>query len=318
MSSTTNNEVTHDFPPLGIRAFKDGTVERLKGAEIVPPSTDPITGVRSKDVIINPQTGLSARIYSPKTANPTHKKLPLLIYFHGGGFCIETAFSPTYHNYLNSLAAEANAVIVSVDYRRAPEYPLPIAYNDSWTAIKWAASHSERGGDEVWLNDYVDLDEVFFAGDSAGANIAHNMAVRVGLEGLDGARLVGIALVHAYFWGKEPIGKEGDNIMGKAFAENLWLFVCPSSSGADDPLMNPVKDPNFSKLGCGKVLVCVAEKDMLRDRGWYYKEELEKSGWWGGVVEVMEARGEGHVFHLFNPTCGNATAMLKRVAAFMN
>ncbi|KAI8532844.1 hypothetical protein RHMOL_Rhmol11G0246100 [Rhododendron molle] len=184
---------------------------------------------------------------APKPQNPTHKKLPLLIYFHGGGFCIETAFSPTYHNYLNSLAAEANAVIVSVDYRRAPEYPLPIAYDDSWTAIKWAASPSERGGDEVWLNDYVD-------------------------------------------WDEEPIGKEGSNIMGKALTDNRWLFVCPSSSGSDDPLVNPVKDPNFSKLGCEKVLVCVAEKDLLRDRGWYYKEELENSGWWGGAVEIMEGK----------------------------
>ncbi|KAG5526485.1 hypothetical protein RHGRI_032679 [Rhododendron griersonianum] len=289
----------------------------LHADQIVPPSTNPITGVRSKDVVIDPRTGLSARIYSPKTTNPTHTKLPLLIYFHGGGFCIETAFSPTYHNYINSLAAETHAVIVSVDYRRAPEYPLPIAYDDSWTAIKWAASHCKRGGDEVWLNDCVDFGRVFFAGDSAGANIAHNMVGRVGLEGLDGARLVGIVLVHPYFWGKEPIGKEGDNIMGKAFAENLWLSICPSSSGSDDPLMNPVKDPSFSKLGCEKVLVCVAEKDLLRDRGWYYKQELEKSGW-GGVVEVMEAGGEDHVFHLFNPTCENAVAMLKRVAAFMN
>lgn len=159
---------------------------------------------------------------------------------------------------------------------------------------------------------------MFFAGDSAGANIAHNMAVRVGLEGLDhGARLVGVVLVHAWFWGKKPIGAEGEKTMGKAFAENLWLFVCPSSSGSDDPLMNPVKDPGFSKLGCEKVLVCVAEKDLLRDRGWYYKEELEKSGW-GGVVEVMEAEGEDHVFHLFNSSCENAVALLKRVAAFMN
>lgn len=318
MASTTEKEVTHDFPLLGVRAFKDGTVERLLGTEIVPPSTNPITGVQSKDVVIDPQTGLSARLYLPKTTNPIHKKLPLLVYFHGGGFCVETAVSPMYHNYLDSFAAEANVVIVSVDYRRAPEHPIPIAYDDSWVAIKWAASHSkDSGGVELWLNDYVDFDRLFFAGDSAGANLAHNMAVRVGLEGLGGVSLVGIVLVHPWFGGKEPIGAEGEKLSVKDFSDNLWLFVCPSSSGSDDPLFNPVMDPDFSKLGCNKVLVCVAEKDFLRDRGWYYKEELKKSGW-GGVVEIMEAKGEEHVFHFVNPTCDNAVALLKRFVAFMN
>jgi acetyl esterase/lipase len=56
-------------------------------------------------------------------------------------------------------------------------------------------------------------------------------------------------------------------------------------------------------LGCSKVLVAVAEKDLLRDRGLLYCEALKKCGW-GGAVETMEAEGEGHVFHLFNPTSG--------------
>lgn len=314
MASATP-EIVVDFPNF-IRVYKDGTVERFIGTGIVPPSTNPTTGVQSKDVVIDQETGVSARIYIPKI-NPDHKRLPLLIYIHGGGFTIETAFSPTFHNYLNSLAPEANVVIVSVDYRRAPEHPLPIAYDDSWAAINWVASHSKQAGPEVWLNDYVDFNHVFFAGDSAGANIAHNMGIRVGLENLDCFKLVGIALIHPYFTGKEPIGGERDNVIGKAKGDKLWLFACPTSSGLDDPLINPVVDPNFSKLGCDKVLVCVAEKDMFRDRGWYYKEELEKSGW-GGLVEVMEAEEENHVFHLKNPSCDNAIAMLKRLAAFLN
>ncbi|KAH7833419.1 hypothetical protein Vadar_006174 [Vaccinium darrowii] len=182
----------------------------------------------------------------------------------------------------------------------------------------WVAAHSKGGGPEVWLNDYVDFERVFFAGDSAGGNIAHNMAIRVGLEKPHGFKLVGIAVIHTYFAGKEPIGSEYDNVIAKATCDKLWLFVCLTSSGSDDPWINSFMNPNFSKLGCDKVLVCVAEKDMfIRDSGLYYKEELEKSGW-GGVVEVMEAEGENHVFHLYNPTCDNAVAMLKRLAAFMN
>ncbi|WJX50462.1 hypothetical protein P8452_36760 [Trifolium repens] len=72
---------------------------------------------------------------------------------------------------------------------------------------------------------------------------------------------------------------------------NLWRFSCPTTSGSDDLLINPAKDPNLGSLGCKRVLVCVAEKDLLKDRGWYYKELLEKSGW-GGVVEVIETEDE--------------------------
>ncbi|GMP38214.1 hypothetical protein CsSME_00009547 [Camellia sinensis var. sinensis] len=317
MASSTAEEIAHDFPPF-IRVHRDGRVERFMGNDVVPPSINPDTGVQSKDVVIDPETGLSARLYIPKTLNP-HHKLPLLVYFHGGGFCLETAFSPTYHNYLNSLVAEVNIVVVSVDYRRAPEHLLPIPYEDSWAAVKWVASHSTANGGEVWLKEYVDFDRVFFAGDSAGGNIAHNMAIRVGSDGLDGVKLVGMILIHPYFGGKDPVGSEvaDGNINGKAVADKFWLFVYPSSSGSDDPLFNPVVDPKFLSMVCDKVLVCVAEKDFLKDRGWYYKEELGKSGW-GGVVEIMEAAGEDHVFHLFNPTCDNAVAMLKRVACFLN
>ncbi|KAL7236639.1 hypothetical protein ACSBR1_019854 [Camellia fascicularis] len=315
MASSTAEELVHEFPYF-LRVNKDGSVQRLTGNDIVPPSPNPDTGVQSKDVVIDPETDLSARLYIPKTPNPNHK-LPLLVYFHGGGFCIETASSPTYHNYLNSLVAEANIVAVSVDYRRAPEHPLPVAYDDSWAAVNWVASHSTSNGGEVWLKDYVDFDHVFFAGDSAGANIAHNMAIRVGSDGLDGVKLVGMVLIHPYFGGKGLIGSEGTNMMGKVFSDKLWIFAHPSSSGSDDPLFNPVMDPNFSNLGCNKVLVCVAEKDLLRERGWYYKEKLGKSAW-GGVVEIMEAMGENHVFHLFNPTCDNAVTMLGRVASFLN
>ncbi|CAL5378767.1 unnamed protein product [Camellia sinensis] len=316
MSSTRDEEIVQEFPNF-IRVYRDGRVERLAGTDTVPPSTNPETGVQSKDVVIDPETGLSARLYIPKTPNP-HRKLPLLVYFHGGAFCVETAFSPSYHNHLNSLTSKANVVVVSVDYRRAPEHPLPIPYDDSWAAVKWVASHSTANGGEVWLKDYVDFDHFFFAGDSAGANIAHNLGIRVGLERLDGVKLVGIVLIHPYFGGKDLIGCEGSNMVGKAVCDKLWGLASPESEdGCDDPFFNPGKNPKLSRMGCRKVLVCVGEKDVLRDRGWCYKEELGKSGW-GGVVEVMEAVGENHVFHLVDPTCDNAVAMLDRVASFLN
>ncbi|KAJ4844755.1 hypothetical protein Tsubulata_003452, partial [Turnera subulata] len=105
MNSKTS-ELAHDFSPF-LRIYKDGHVERLKGIEVVPPSLDPKTRVQSKDVVYSTEANLSSRLYLPENTTPT-QKLPLLVYYHGGGFCVETAFSPCYHNHVNNLVAEAN------------------------------------------------------------------------------------------------------------------------------------------------------------------------------------------------------------------
>uniref|UniRef100_A0A6M2EFF7 Alpha/beta hydrolase fold-3 domain-containing protein n=1 Tax=Populus davidiana TaxID=266767 RepID=A0A6M2EFF7_9ROSI len=308
------SEVSQDFSPL-IRVYKDGHVERLMGVDIVPP-VDPNSNVMSRDVVYSPELDLSCRLYFPKNTNP-NQKLPLLVYFHGGGFVIETAFSSTYHNYLNTLVAEANVIGVSVDYRRAPEHPLPAAYDDSWTALKWVASHVNGDGPEEWLNSHADFSKVFFYGDSAGANISHQMATRHGQEKLVGVKVAGIVLAHPYFWGKDPIGNEPRESSQRAFAEGLWRLACPTSNGCDDPLINPLVDPNLARLECSKVLVAVAEKDLLRDRGWHYCEKLRENGW-SGEVEIMEAKGENHVFHLQSPTGENARLMLEKISSFLN
>ncbi|XP_057419563.1 probable carboxylesterase 12 [Lotus japonicus] len=295
---STSSEVVQDFSPL-IKVYKDGRVERLVGCELVPPSLDPATNVESKDIVISKDDNVSARIFLPKLTNP-NQKLPLLVYFHGGGFCVGTPFSPHYHNFLNTIVSQARVVGISVHYRRAPEHPVPIAFEDSWTSLKWVASHCGGNGPDEWLNRHADFGKVFISGDSAGGTIAHQMGIRVGAEGLPGINLEGIVLVHSYFWGVERIGSESEQPELAAFMGNLWRFTCPSSTGYDDPFLNPAKDPNLGKLGCKRMLVCVAGNDILKDRSWYYKESLEKSEW-KGVVEVVESKGEDHVFHLLKP-----------------
>ncbi|KAL6213434.1 hypothetical protein ACLB2K_012881 [Fragaria x ananassa] len=107
-----------------------------------PATIDPQTGVQSKDVVISTTPLISARLYLPKSAIPKSTgKFPLLIYFHGGGFCNGSAFSPTYHNHLNLLVSEVNVIAISVEYRLVPEHPLPAAYEDSWAAVKWVETH---------------------------------------------------------------------------------------------------------------------------------------------------------------------------------
>ena len=83
----------------------------------------------------------------------------------------------------------------------------------------------------------------------------------------------------------------------------MWRFACPSESGSDDPIINPIKDPKLGKLACERLLLCVAEKDLVRDRGLYYKELLEKNGWFG-VAEVVETKDEDHHIHTLTFTLG--------------
>ncbi|XP_020591265.1 tuliposide A-converting enzyme 2, chloroplastic-like [Phalaenopsis equestris] len=128
------DEVIFELPDA-IRLYRSGRVARLRPDELVPPSLDQPTGVQSKDVTINPTTGLSVRLYLPPFSAPIPKKLPVLISIHGGGFCLVRASSSIYHGYVNSITAKAGILAVSVDYRLAPENPLPAAYDDCWEAL---------------------------------------------------------------------------------------------------------------------------------------------------------------------------------------
>lgn len=140
-----------------MRIYKDGTIERLVGNDIVPPSFDPKINVDSKDVVYAPQNNLSTGLYTPKNTKDQNQKIPLVVYFHGGGFCVHTPFSSTYNNYLNKLVSEANIIAVVVDYRTAPENPVPYAHDDSWIVLKWVAYHVDGNGPEGWLNHYADF-----------------------------------------------------------------------------------------------------------------------------------------------------------------
>ncbi|KAK6792801.1 hypothetical protein RDI58_011882 [Solanum bulbocastanum] len=315
MDTSNNLDIVHDVFPY-LQVYKNGTIKRLVGTEFTPATYDSQTNVTSKDVLIDPKSGISARIYRPNSATKS-KKLPLVVYFHGGAFCISSVGDPKYHDSLNVFVSCANVVLVSVDYRLAPEHPLPTAYDDSWFVLQWVALHKSKQGNEVWLNEFVNFDTVFLAGDSAGANISHFMAIRAD-EGL-GMKLSGMIMISPYFWGEESIGIEIKDSVRKSMVDKWWEFVCPSKKGNNDPLINPFVDeaPNLEELACDRVLVCVAELDILRDRGILYYESLMKSQW-KGKVEIFETKGEDHVFHIFNPNSEKALDLVKSWATFIN
>ncbi|CAH2035883.1 unnamed protein product [Thlaspi arvense] len=310
MESTKKQVSLEVLPWLVVHS--DGTLGRLAGTEVCPSGLDPETGVLSKDIIIEPKTGISARIYRPDPIQPGNK-LPLVLYFHGGAFLISSASFPSYHTSLNKLVAQANVIAVSVNYRLAPEHPLPTAYEDAWNALQ-----EIQASNEPWINDYTDFNRFFLVGDSAGANISHHLAFRA-KQSNHTVKIKGIGMIHPYFWGTQLIGSEANDEGRKQMVDGWWGFVCPSEKGCDDPWINPFADgsPDLEGLGCERVMVTVAEKDILRERGKMYYERLVKSKW-TGEAEIMETKGKDHVFHIFEPDCDEAIEMVRRLALFIN
>ncbi|KAK1606752.1 hypothetical protein QYE76_030425 [Lolium multiflorum] len=305
------------FPFLVL--YKSGRVERFMGTDTVPASVDPATGVASKDVAIDAAAGLAVRLYLP---NSTAERLPLVVFYHGGAFVTESAFSPTYQRYLNALVSRAGVLAVSVDYHLSPERPLPVAYDDAWAVLQWALA-SARSGEadaEPWLSRRADLTRLFLVGDSAGGNIVHNVAMRAGREGLDGgATIQGVALLDPYFWGKRPVPSETRDPAERRWLDRTWSFVCAGRYGVDDPVINPVAmaSDEWRRLGCARVLVTVAGLDVLAARGRAYVAALGASGW-GGDVRLYETPGESHVYFLLKPDGEKAAKEMDAVVAFIN
>ncbi|KAL6656153.1 hypothetical protein ACP70R_006979 [Stipagrostis hirtigluma subsp. patula] len=320
-AEAAGDEVIHDAPGF-IRVYRSGRVERFLPVDFAPPSTDDYTGVASKDVAILPEAGVSARIYLPAVPSTggTRSKLPVLVFFHGGGFCLGSAFDAAVHGHANRLAARAGAIVVSVEYRLAPEHPVPALYGDAWSALQWVASHAADQGPEPWLTDYADFGRVHVGGESAGANIAHHVVMRAGGEELGhGVKVNSLVLIHPFFLGGDS--SESDE-MGMALLRELvrlWPVVCPGTSGCDDPWINPMADgaPSLAGLGCQRVLVCVGGKDAMRGRARLYCEKLKESEWIGSV-EAWDADGQGHGFHLLWPTSTKAEAQVEVIAEFLS
>ncbi|XP_031276622.1 2-hydroxyisoflavanone dehydratase-like [Pistacia vera] len=316
-------EVASELLPF-LRVYKDGSVERLCGSPAVPSSPeDQETGVSSKDITVSENPHISARVYLPKLSQPD-QKLPVLVYTHGGGFCFESAFSLMETKFMNSLVSEAKIVAISVEYRLAPEVSIPVVYEDCWIALQWVASHSadDNGGNkEPWLGTYGDFERVFIGGDSAGANITHNILIRAGEESLPGGvKIEGAFLTHPYFWGSKPIGSEiGGPEREKLAPFAVWNYLYPTATGGiDNPMINIVAQgaPSLAQLGCSRLLVSVAELDVLRDRGVLYYNAVKESGW-KGEVELVEVEGEDHAFHILKYETQNAMKLIKRLASFL-
>jgi acetyl esterase len=216
-----------------------------------------------------------------RTYRPADGPLPALVYFHGGGWSIGDLNSAD--PMCRRLAAEAGCVVVSVDYRLAPEHPFPAAVEDAFTVTADVVRRAGHYG--------IAADAVAVGGDSAGGNLAA-VAARL-------ARAEGITLAHQLLMCPNtdsgldsPSFTEFGEGYGLSAASMAWFFG-HYLGGADrsDPRVAPLRAPDLS--GLAPATIVTAEYDILRDEGEQYARALAAAG---VPVELRRFDGMIHNF----------------------
>ena len=259
----------------------DGDIDEFRTlfAEMGLPSE--VTAVaKTQDVLIpGPGGEIPARVYTPEGQGPH----PILVYFHGGGWVIGNI--ETHDGTCRDLCAGAAALVISVDYRLAPENRFPAAPEDCYAATLWAEKEATSlGGDPK---------RIAVGGDSAGGNLAAVTALMIRERG--GPALCHQLLVYPvtdHSFSTVSYAENGEGyFLTQELMEWFWKKYLPEGSSGDDPLASPLRAGDLSGLPSATVLT--AEFDPLRDEGELYAERLKEAG-----VDTQLTRYDG-LFHGF-------------------
>jgi acetyl esterase/lipase/alkylation response protein AidB-like acyl-CoA dehydrogenase len=248
------------------------------------------------------------RIYTPRPL-AAGETLPIVVHYHGAGWVAGDL--DTHDAIARYYARHADAIVVAVDYRLAPEHPFPAAVNDAYAALEWAAAQAR----EI----HGDASRIAVTGDSAGGNLAAVVAQMA--RDRRGPRLAYQALLypavdldgtaHANYPSCARFGG-GDYFLS---TEDMEWFTA-QYLGADKPRL--VKDPRVSPIaaqdlsGLPPALIVVAGCDPLRDEGLAYADRLEAAG---VKVERKEYPGTVHAFVSFAAAIPTANETLAFVAS---
>lgn len=207
--------------------------------------------------------GVPVRIYN----NSTTTNQPVLIYYHGGGFVLYGLYS---HDYVcRRLCAMNNCIVVSVDYRLAPEHTYPAAHDDAYSALQWARQNIGNYGGNA--------NNLIVAGDSAGGNLAACMAHRCKAEGIT---LKAQVLIYPWIDGK--LSNPSIDRNGKGYLlEKPTLFwfqkqYTPRKEDQCAPDLSPCYQTDFT--GLAPAFILTAQLDPLLDDGHLYYQQLKAAG----------------------------------------
>ncbi len=241
---------------------------------------------------------LDARLYRPLD----QANLPLLVFFHGGGFVIGTL--DTHDNLCRALAKQSGAVVVSIAYRLAPEAKFPAAPLDCYRATCWLVEQAEALG--------VDASRLALAGDSAGANLA--LAVSRLAAAQDGPRIAYQCLFYPVTDGRCGSASyeafaEG-YFLTRAMMQWFWQQYLERGEQVTDPLASPLLAEDLA--GLPPTSLISAEFDPLRDEGEALAKRLQQAG---VACRMQRYDGMIHGFVSMAPFVERAAEALSAAAA---
>ncbi|KAK3124054.1 hypothetical protein QOZ80_8AG0639810 [Eleusine coracana subsp. coracana] len=279
----------------------DGTVTRPE-VPLLPPSPAG-TKVASRDVPLDAALGTYLRLFLPATTNNSDdesSKLPMILYFHGGGFVLFSPATVFYHGFCESMAASVPCIVASLEYRLAPEHRLPAAYDDAAAAVRWLAAARA----DPFLAARADLSRCFAMGGSSGGNMAFFAGLRTSSSNNDdGDVLRGLLLHQPYLGGEARTASEAasadDAMLPLEASDKLWRLALPPGADRDHPFCNPAKSlPHDAVAGMPRCLVTGNAEDPLIDRQREFVAWLRDRG--VHVVDKTDFTGY-HAVELFVP-----------------
>ncbi|XP_061372454.1 carboxylesterase 15-like [Gastrolobium bilobum] len=320
MSTTLDSNPTVVDECRGVlHVYSDGSIVRSSKPGFNVPVEDDGT-VLWKDVVFDSAHDLQLRLYKP--ADSSGSKLPVFFYIHGGGFCIGSRTWPNCQNYCFRLASELRAVVVAPDYRLAPENRLPAAIDDGFMALRWLQAQAVSHEPDPWLSHVADFSRVFVSGDSAGGNIAHNLAAGLGYGSpeLAPVRVRGYVLLAPFFGGtiqtKSEVEGPKDAFLNLELIDRYWRLSIPVGDTTDHPLVNPFGpvSKSLEAIDLDPILVVVGGIDLLKDRAEDYARRLKN---WGKDIEYVEFEGQPHGFFTIDPNSEPSNKLMLIIKQFI-